>query len=193
MSTAVSTSTEAIQIITHRQRIEARLEPLRDVIGDDFAGYRGHIYRVLTYAMHLLGADHPDAETIETALVYHDVALWTDGQLAYLEPSIERALHDAERAGWSVRPELLRNIIRWHHKVTPFRGPDADVVNAVRRADWIDASRGRLRKGLPGAEIRRVMHGVPPQGFYETLDRLTRELGGSLWGALRQLRHVFKL
>jgi hypothetical protein len=66
------------------------------------------------------------------ALAYHDIGLWTDGTLAYLEPSMARA-----DEAWSTRLEpeamqLVRDIIHWHHKVTPFQGPFEEVRNRPR-------------------------------------------------------------
>eukprot|EP00954_Amorphochlora_amoebiformis_P010267 802499-Amorphochlora_amoeboformis.AAC.1 len=48
-----------------------------DIIGDDYAGYRGHIYRTLSFSLHFL-ANETHRGAIEAALVYHDIGLWTD-------------------------------------------------------------------------------------------------------------------
>lgn len=182
-----------IQVIQHSDHVEALLEPYRDVIGSDYEGYRGHIYRVLTYTMHFLGGESPHRAAIEAALVYHDLGLWSDKQLAYLEPSIERVEADNVSHGWQYDPQLLRDIIYWHHKVTPFHGSHADVVNAVRKADWIDASAGLVRKGMPKACIDKVTAAIPAAGFYDTLKRLGPELTGSFLGSVRGLLKVYKL
>lgn len=181
-----------IKIISESPTVEARLSPFREKVGKDYDGYRNHIYRVLTYTLHFLGEDETQREAIETALVYHDIGLWSDAQTAYLEPSIQRVLADNQEHGWGYDEQLLRDIIYWHHKVTAFRGPHANIVNAVRKADWVDATGGRIRKGLPKAEIRRVMEAIPPSGFYETLQRIGPELSGSQVQALRDMMKVFK-
>ncbi|GAM60587.1 hypothetical protein JCM19232_3529 [Vibrio ishigakensis] len=59
----------------------------KHLIGDDYLGYRNHVYRTITYAMHFLGNDPELEQIVETAFVYHDIGLWTDHELAYLEPS----------------------------------------------------------------------------------------------------------
>lgn len=184
---------EDIQVITHSDHVESLLAPYRDVIGDDFKGYRGHIYRVLSYALHFLGGEMPSRAPIETALVYHDLGLWSDRELAYLEPSIERVKADNEARQWGHDPQLLRDIIYWHHKVTPFHGPNAEIVNAVRKADWIDATAGLVRKGMPKACIRKVTAAIPSAGFYDTLKRIGPELTGSLPKSVSGLLKVFKL
>lgn len=182
-----------IRVVTNSDHVESMLAPYKDTIGPDFEGYRGHVYRVLSYALHFLGGDSPKRAAIETALVYHDIGLWADKQLAYLEPSIERVKADNQAHGWGHDPQLLTDIIYWHHKVTPFRGADADIVNAVRKADWIDATAGVVRTGMPKACIRKVTEAIPAAGFYDTLKRIGPQLTGSLPRSVAGLSKVYKL
>lgn len=183
-----------IAIIDHDEIVERELAPLRAAIGADFDGYRNHVYRVLTYAMHFLVGEAKWRETVAFALAYHDVGLWTDAQLAYLEPSESQAEAARQARAPHLDGCLVCNLIHWHHKVTPFRGSDAEVVNAVRKADWVDASGGRVTKGLSRRDILDVMTAIPPRGFYETLMRLPGELnrGKTLGGLGVMLAHVFK-
>jgi hypothetical protein len=142
--------------------------------------------------MHFLGGNGARS-VVETALVYHDLGLWSDKELAYLEPSIERAQHDNETGSWGYDPQLLHDIIYWHHKITPVRGPNADIVNAVRKADWIDATQGLLRMGMPKRCIEKVTDAIPAAGFYDTLKRIGPELTGSALGTVAGLLKVYKL
>ena len=182
-----------IAVITHSDHVEALLAPYAEAIGEDFEGYRGHIYRVLTYALYFLGGDSPNRQEIEAALVYHDLGLWSDRELAYLEPSIERAHADNVVHQWNYDPELLRDIIFWHHKITPYRGPNEDIVNAVRKADWIDATAGLVRQGMPKRNVVKVSQAIPHAGFYDTLKRIGPELTGSLLKSVAGLLKVYKL
>jgi hypothetical protein len=183
-----------IKIIDQSETVERLLKPFQDQIGADYPGYRGHIYRVLTYAMHFLGGEETHRRAVETALVFHDLGLWTDHDLAYLEPSIHRVLEANEGSSWGLDSELLRNLIYWHHKVLPFRGKDAAVVNAFRKADWIDATGGLIRHGLTRAEIDAVTTAIPEHGFRDTLNRLAGDLAGGnrLKGLSRVLVRVYK-
>lgn len=183
-----------VAIIHHDDIIERELEPLRTRIGADFPGYRNHVYRVLSYAMHFLDGETRHRATIAFALAHHDVGLWTDRTLAYLEPSEGHAERARQARAPDLDAQLVHDLIHWHHKITPFRGANAEVVNAVRKADWIDASGGRVSKGLPRRQIVTVMTALPPLGFYETLTRLPGELnhGRTLGGLAQMLAHVFK-
>lgn len=185
--------TDDIQIIDHSDRVENLFAPYRDIIGKDYAAYRGHVYRVLTFAMHFLNGDEKARPMVETALVYHDIGLWTENNLAYLEPSEEHALADNEKYGWGLDPRLLKDAIHWHHKVFPYRGPNQHIVDAVRKADWIDATDGKIRKGLSKSQVAAVQEAIPNYDFGDVLQRLAGDLGGNkLSGNLRVLRHVFK-
>ncbi|MEM7392339.1 MAG: phosphohydrolase [Verrucomicrobiota bacterium] len=180
-----------IVIQTERPRVEELLAPYRDQIGDDFQGYRNHVYRTTTYAMHFLNGEHE--QLVETAFVYHDIGLWTDHKLAYLEPSEAVALEDNEKHGWGLNPDALRGAIHWHHKILPYRAPHQEVIEACRKADWIDATQGRIRKGMSRSAIADVEATFPNGGFHATLLRLSKEYGGStLAGLFKVSRGIVK-
>ena len=162
-----------------RPHVEELLGRFEKLIGKDFPGYRNHIYRTITYAMHFLENAEEHERIVETAFVYHDIGLWTDRELAYLEPSEAVAIADNEEFGWGLDPELLRGAIHWHHKIFPYNGPHQRIIEACRKADWIDASKGMLRKGISKAAIKEVEAAFPNLGFHDTLLRLAKDYGGS--------------
>ena len=168
-----------IDIQLERPRVEMLFARYKDQIGDDYPGYRNHVYRTITYAMHFLGNDAEYEQLVETAFVYHDIGLWTDHELAYLEPSEAVALADNEKFEWGLEPEALRGAIHWHHKISPYKGEHQKVIEACRKADWIDASKGTIRKGLSKEIIAEVEAAFPNLGFHDTLLRLAKDYGGS--------------
>ncbi len=182
-----------IKIQLERQRVEQLFAPYEGVIGKDFPGYRNHVYRTITYAMHFLNYESSFEPLVETAFVYHDIGLWTDHELAYLEPSEAVALADNEKFGWGLDPDALRGAIHWHHKIFPYKGPHAQVIEACRKADWIDASKGKIRKGLSKATIKDVEAAFPNLGFHDTLLRLAKDYGGSMVvGGIQVTRGIVK-
>jgi hypothetical protein len=162
-----------------RPHVEEILERYKDLIGDDFSGYRNHVYRTISYAMHFLDQSIADERLVETAFAYHDIGLWTHKELAYLNPSEEVALRDNEKYQWGFEPEALRGAIHWHHKITQYKGPHARVIEACRKADWIDASKGLIKKGISRKMIAAVEAAYPNDGFHDTLLRLAKDYGGS--------------
>jgi len=175
------------EIITKSEKLDLYLSEYKSLIGDDFAGYRGHLYRVLNYTLYFLNYDETNRDIIEFALVHHDIGLWSDQELAYLEPSIERAkqMNADKKLGYD--DNLVFDLIFNHHKVTSYKKKNAPLVNAFRKADWIDATKGRITKGMPLEFIHCVNGKIPANGFYDTLDRLGSELSGQ-----KKLRMMMK-
>lgn len=182
-----------IQMITHSENVENLLSKYKDVIGSDFEGYRGHIYRVLSYSMHFLDGKKDFLPVIEASLVYHDIGLWTSKVLTYLEPSSDLARSDLKDVFSEEELQLLHDCIYWHHKITPFLGPHADIVNAVRKADWIDATQGVVHQGMPATCIQRAYEAVPEAGFYKTLQEIgTRYYGSDIVRIIKETFSIFK-
>ncbi len=63
----------AIEIKLVRPRVDELLSHFESAIGADFPGYRNHVYRTITYAMHFLDGAAEDERLVETAMVYHDM------------------------------------------------------------------------------------------------------------------------
>ena len=182
-----------IMIKSERPFVEELLGRYKNLIGKDFPSYRNHVYRTITYAMHFLGNAEEHEKLVEAAFVYHDIGLWTDHELAYLEPSEAVAIADNEKHGLGLDPSLLRAAIHWHHKIFPYTGPNREVIEACRKADWIDASKGILRKGMGREQIKKVESAFPNLGFQETLLRLAKDYGGStLVGSIKVTLGIVK-
>ena len=182
-----------IQIVNHDPIVERFLGTIAEKVGSDLPAYRNHIYRVLTYASHFLGPDARGYEHIAFALVFHDVGMWTDNNLAYLEPSQSIAEDVRARDMAHLDAALVRNIIHWHHKLTRYRGPDEKIVEAARKADWIDATQGWCRKGIRRSAIAKVESTFPKNGFHNALLRLDKEHGDSrLAGGSKVMRGIVK-
>lgn len=183
ISTKSTLSTPLVDII---------LQENASALGEARDGYRNHIKRVLTYALHLLPADAGYREEMEVALAYHDLGVWTHGTLAYLEPSIDSCLNDPVVAELGLDRNLITNIIEYHHKFTSFRGPNADIVNAVRKGDWIDVTRGRMKKGVDESFILKTMQAHPDLGFRAALRTALKRNYQSRFTALRDVATIFR-
>jgi len=182
-----------IMVKTERPFVEDLFARYESLIGRDFPGYRNHVYRTITYAMHFLGSAKEHERLIEAAFVYHDIGLWTDHELAYLEPSEAVAIADNQQLGLGLDPDLLRDAIHWHHKILPYTGSHREVIEACRKADWIDVSKGMLRKGMSRGAIAEVEAAFPNLGFHDSLMRLAKDYGGStLVGSIKVTLGIVK-
>eukprot|EP00466_Bigelowiella_natans_P017863 jgi/Bigna1/135620/aug1.30_g10328 len=187
------------QVITSSPGVEKYLSLYKDLLENDYEGYRGHVYRVLTYTNHLLGGDKTHRDAIEAALVFHDIGLWTDGALGYLEPSIERAKEVLTTEFSGEEMEMIEGIILYHHKITPYVGEGntdhTKVIDAVRKADWIDASMGMVPKGIARPNIVKTEASIPNAGFHNILRDflLFRIRGWNVPLAFWELSSIMKL
>lgn len=126
-----------------------------------FEGYRNHAHRVHNFARAIASFSPEDEAAIAAA--FHDLCAF-DG-LDYLEPSIEEAaayLRETGRAEWDREVALT---IAFHHRVRPYGGEAARLVEPFRRADWNDFTMGLVRAGIP-RELRRAADAEFPVGDF---------------------------
>ncbi len=195
-------SHDAYTIFVHDAELDDELFAVAAKLGSDFSAYRNHCLRVLTFTKFFLPKDVlqeiPEAmELASIALAYHDVALWTDKKLAYLEPSVAQLENALTGGKYSeTQMAIMKDIILQHHKITPFgsnRGKAADaLVNAVRMADWADATMGLVRFGLPASLLEAAYDKIPEAGFHGILLGLGPRLSpGNIMGQL-DILSIFK-
>jgi len=70
-----SGSMSGITIKLERPFVEELLTRYENLIGKDFPGYRNHVYRTITHAMHFLSHAEEQERLVEAAFVYHDIGL----------------------------------------------------------------------------------------------------------------------
>ena len=151
--------------------LDARREYARgDTAG--FEGYRNHAHRVYNFARSIASTSPEDDEKTAIAAAFHDLFVF-DG-LDYIEPSIEAAgryLRETGRAEWDREVALM---IAFHHRVRPYRGEHARLVEPFRRADWNDFTMGLIKAGIP-RDVRKAVAAELPVGDFipKALARLT--------------------
>lgn len=151
--------------------LEELLGPWQATIGEDYSGYRNHVYRMLHYCRALGPCDPQQWEKLIIAGAFHDIGLWTGNTLDYLPPSIEVAqtyLEDNHGEAWI--PEVTR-MIDEHHKLSAYKDDRYPLVERFRQADLVDFSRGLCRCGLSRELITEVQRAFPNAGFHRMLAR----------------------
>lgn len=136
--------------------------------GDDagWDAYKAHVYRVVNFARAFCPQTPDRDDKLAVAGAFHDLAAFDT--LDYLVPSIaaqDQWLGQTGRQAWA---EELALVIAEHHRVLPY-GPDrphAPLVEAVRRADLIDASQGLIRFGLPKSYVEEVRGAFDARLFF---------------------------
>ena len=163
--------------------IDEVLDRYRQPLGPHYQRYRGHVYRMYHYTRHLISARGGDPAEDETAIAlaaaFHDLRFATDQTLDYLPPSIEAASEHLDALGLSELAPAVGRMIGFHHKLTPYRDEDANLVEPFRRADLVDlfAIPG---VGIPFALRREAQSAYSKCGFRGFVCRTL------LIGALRQ-------
>ena len=171
---------DAANLVTSLPTVEQVLNDHALDLGRDLVAYRNHVYRVVNLCLAIAGDRRVELERIAVAAVFHDLGIWTNQTFDYLAPSAALAgEHLTARALTDWIPEITAMIVD-HHKVTPSRayphpsgveGPS--LVEAFRRADWIDVTLGLRRFGLPRAFVAAVADTWPNAGFHRRLVELT--------------------
>jgi len=170
MATATKADTDLLTCIP---TIEDVLEGYARVLRDDFSGYRNHVYRVVNLCVAFAGRS--EIEKIAVAAVFHDLGIWTNRTFDYIAPSIALArdyLIAHAREDWCAEIERM---ISDHHKITRSTADPHSLVEAFRRADWIDVTRGLRGFGIPRPFLARLAETFPDAGFHWRLVTLTLE------------------
>ena len=153
--------------------VESVLHAHASVLGNDFHGYRNHTYRVFNLCVAIQPGDGESLERIAVATAFHDLGIWTDGTFDYLAPSVQLARAYVTAIGRGAWVDDVTQMILQHHKLFPSRGAAGPLVEAFRRADWIDVSRGALRFGVPRSFVRELYSAWPGSGFHRRLVQLS--------------------
>ena len=158
-------------LLTRIPTIDDVLNEHATALRDDFLGYRNHVYRIVNLCVAIVG--RRELEKIAVAAVFHDLGIWTNGTFDYLAPSIALA-HDylvaRAREDWTAEIEAM---IADHHKITRSAADPDSLIEAFRRADWIDVTWGLRRFGIPRSFVARLFATWPSAGFHWRLVTLT--------------------
>jgi hypothetical protein len=160
-------------LLTSLPTVDELLNAHASELGHDFIAYRNHVYRVVNLCLALVGDSRLEVEKIAVAAVFHDLGIWTHHTFDYIAPSVALAReHLAARRMADWIPDIEAMIVD-HHKVTASNANAQSLVEAFRRADWIDVTRGVRRFGLPRTFIAAVDAAWPNAGFHRRLVHLT--------------------
>lgn len=102
---------------------------------------------------------------------------------------------------------MVKKIILWHHKLTPYQEEEEEeefddekekeslslVVEAVRKADWIDATMGIVSHGMPRKHILKVQREIKNANFHWTLLSFGPKLHGfNVYKIVTEISSIFK-
>eukprot|EP00282_Hemiselmis_andersenii_P008435 CAMPEP_0114135948 /NCGR_PEP_ID=MMETSP0043_2-20121206/14954_1 /TAXON_ID=464988 /ORGANISM="Hemiselmis andersenii, Strain CCMP644" /LENGTH=218 /DNA_ID=CAMNT_0001229671 /DNA_START=51 /DNA_END=707 /DNA_ORIENTATION=+ len=163
---------EGAKIITSHPILDAILEEHKAVIGKQYHGYRNHCLTVMNLANHRMGGSLTEEQddVLAVAAAFHDIALWTDNRIDYLDPSIARMEEYAKRTGRDKHIKLMRDMIYYHHKI--FTGAFASMdplIGAFQAADSSAFTFGLVPFDMSTPYRAAVGKALPNKGFHNFL------------------------
>jgi len=164
-----------MDIETSNDLIEEILATWKDRIGDDYPGYRGHIYRMFNFCQALRLCSEEEKTKLAIAACHHDIGLWSAHTVDYIPPSVvevKRYLSATGREAWSEEVGLM---VEMHHKMRSYPSDRYPLVELFRKGDLVDFSLGFFKFGIPSAHVRDVKKAIPNNGFHRFLMKGARE------------------
>lgn len=145
--------------------IESILSAYASYIAGDLDKYRNHVYRVYLHCQ-LLDTNTFNHKIYAIAAAFHDIGIWTDHTIDYLDPSIAQAMDYLHNRGEQALQSQVATMIYWHHKTSAYKGPFALTTETFRRADWTDVSLGLFAFGMDRKLLRPIRREFPNKGFH---------------------------
>ncbi len=154
------------------EHIERIITPYAAELGKAFLPYKNHVHRVGMLTLTLLGnATENDQHKIAIVAVYHDLGIWTGKTFDYLQPSIGLVYDHLAKNYLTHWADEIEAIIDNHHKLSTYQGAYASNVEAFRRADLIDLTKGLISFGLTARTVKALYTDYPMLGFRRLLLR----------------------
>ncbi|MEX6689460.1 hypothetical protein QTN47_18275 [Danxiaibacter flavus] len=145
--------------------VEDLMRQFKNVIGKDFEKYRNHVYRVFINCL-LLDNEKTNEEKYSIAAVLHDIGIWTNNTIDYIDPSVIRARQYLTSVGKDEWAEEITQMIYWHHKIKCYNGDYKQTVETFRRADLMDVSLGLFKFGNNHNTLKDSKKQFPNKGFH---------------------------
>lgn len=156
-------------IITN-DTIDSILNAYRSELSENYEPYRNHVYRVYNFALMQLDPKE-DLKKLSIATAFHDLGIWTNKTLDYLEPSVQLAREYCRKQNISSSDaEEVEMMINNHHKLSTVKS--SVLAEIFREADLIDLTLGFVPKGRKKEEVRLIRSLFPNKGFHLFLIKL---------------------
>jgi len=160
-----------LKVETQIQYLETLFTPWRTLIGNDYPGYRNHVYRMVQFCWALKQAQgktlsKEDKQKIMIAAAFHDIGIWIENTVDYIEPSIPPAMAYLESQNLSDWKDEVKLMISEHHKLREYTGEYQEIVELFRKADLVDFSLGLVKFNLPKSYIQAIKAALPNAGFH---------------------------
>jgi hypothetical protein len=162
----------SMTIDEHIPLVEEILATWKTEIGQDYLGYKNHVYRMINFCFALHDCNAEARQKVIIAGCFHDLGIWSNDTFDYLSPSVALAkeyLQQNTLQPWSPEIELMIDL---HHKLRQYRDERYPLVEVFRKGDLVDFSLGIVKCGLPASYVKSVQSRFPNLGFHRRLVQL---------------------
>jgi catechol 2,3-dioxygenase-like lactoylglutathione lyase family enzyme len=164
-----------VDIETRNSFIEEILSEWKDRIGDEYLGYRGHVYRMFNFCLALRPCTEEEKMKLAVAACFHDIGLWSEHTVDYIPPSVALVQQYLDRVGLQAWSEEVGLMVEMHHKVRAYKDARYPLVELFRKGDLVDFSLGFFSCGLSRSYINQVKEALPNHGFHKYLMKGAKE------------------
>ena len=151
--------------------LEDILTEWKETIGNEYEGYKNHVYRMIHFCLALKNCSEEEKEKIIIAGAFHDLGIWINNTIDYIPPSLPPAmeyLKSRNLEAWSTEIELM---ITEHHKIREYENTTYPLVELFRKGDLVDFSFGLFKFSIPKTYINQVKAKFPNAGFHKYLGK----------------------
>jgi hypothetical protein len=156
-------------VLTDLPVLDGLLDPHRDGLGVGYWGYRAHCYRMVNWARFVTEATPHREHKLAIMTVLHDLPFFLTGDLDYLGQACDLATAHLTEIGREEWTEEMHLMINNHHKMRAYTGAHAPLVEACRKADWIDVTFTKVRFGIPRRLVVEVRATFPMNEAYKAV------------------------
>lgn len=147
------------------------LSKWKPILGNEYQGYRNHVYRMVNFCFTLKECHSDEREKIIIAGAFHDIGIWLENTFDYIPPSIPPTidyLKTKNLEGWSEEISLM---ITEHHKLREYKNSAYPLVEVFRKGDLIDFSLGLFKFGIPKTYIKSLKAKFPNSSFHLNISK----------------------
>lgn len=156
--------------VLNHTTIDSILDSFQSQLGKNYDAYKNHVYRVYNFSATQVQSDE-SLKKLAIAAAFHDIGIWTNHTLDYLEPSAVLAKEYCISQNLSVLQRIeIEIMIHNHHKLSKVKV--SKLAEIFRESDLIDLSLGLFSKGRSRKDIQLIRKLFPNRGFHLFLLKL---------------------
>ena len=159
-------------------KVEENIPLLEDIfsewkstIGNEYQGYRNHVYRMIHFCLALRNCNDGEREKIIIAGAFHDIGIWINDTVDYIPPSLLPAMEYLKKRDLEAWSDEIKLMITEHHKIREYKDPAYPLVEIFRKGDLVDFSFGLYKFGISKAYINQVKATFHNADFHKSLGK----------------------